>query len=807
MITFGILYAGFFSAQLLSAAENPRVIRVGAFNYYPGIFQDANGVVKGFYVDALAEIEHKENIKFEYIYGSWSEGLDRIRKGEVDVVTSVAFTQERARFLDYCTVPLLTVWGELYVTLDSEIDSITAINNGKVAVMKDDFNAAFFMEMVKKFGITCEFVVMPGFEEVFKAVAAKTVDAGVVNSTFGTPKQIEYRLRPTGIVFNPFDIFFAVAKGKNNDIVLMLDRYLDAWRHQEDSVYNMSRQKWAHGKIGFTKVIPSWIGYAIFILAALVVIGAAFIILLRHKIAQATSTLVRQQKILRENQALLQSSIESPKDMIILAIDPEYKYLCFNSTHRESMVSAYGKHVEMGMNLLDCITDEGDRNKAKRNYDKALAGESHITIEEFGEEGRARLYYETRYNPIFLDGKIIGTTAFSANVSDRIHMLQELKESEEKYRTLLNISIDAIFVIQDSRIIYLNPAAVALFGAKGQEDLLSKSPIDLFYPDYRKVVEENIGKMLNSGEASPLIEGKILKLDETPLEVEIAAIPFMHNGARSIQVILRDITERKRAEQEIKNFNATLQRKIAERTEALEKANLELESFTHSVSHDLRAPLRVVSGFSQLLEENCEGKVDAEGHHFLRVIKANTRKMEDLIKGLLNLSQIKKGNIQYSRVDVSQLVAATLAEVAEPDVRKSFEIVMHPLPTAWADETLLRQVWFNLLSNAFKYSMKSGTKRIEIGATEEESRHVYFVKDSGVGFDPRYSEKLFGVFQRLHSTEEFEGIGVGLSIVHHIVERHGGAVWASGSPGEGAVFSFSLPKAELKPPETSGKEH
>jgi len=163
---------------LSSFAAEQRVVRVGAFNFYPGIFKDKDGVIKGFYVDALADLAQRENLRIEYVYGSWSEGLERLKAGGVDVLTSVAWTPEREKFMDYASTPLLTVWGELYVPLKSEIDGISEVQGKKIAVMKGDFNGQNFVDLAKKIGITCEFIELPGFEEVFKAVAAKKVVAG-----------------------------------------------------------------------------------------------------------------------------------------------------------------------------------------------------------------------------------------------------------------------------------------------------------------------------------------------------------------------------------------------------------------------------------------------------------------------------------------------------------------------------------------------------------------------------------------------------------------------------------------------------
>ncbi len=315
-------------------AADPRVVRVGAFNYYPGIFKDTDGAVKGFYVDALAEIAQRENIRFEYVYGSWSEGLERIKSGEVDVLTSVAFTPERAEFLDYGKTPLLTVWGELYVPIPSEIDGIRAVQGKKIAVMKNDFNARDFIELVKKFDITCEFIEMPGFEEVFKAVATEKVDGGVVSSTFGVAKQKEFGLRSTGIAFNPFDIYFVVAKGKNNDLLVMLDNYLKGWRHQADSTYNKARQKWSHGSGNVIHVIPQWLVITSAVITILGLCAFAFIVILKKQVLRKTHSVIecsKRYQIVSERQNAILAAVPD----IIMEVDTSKVYTWANAAGLE----------------------------------------------------------------------------------------------------------------------------------------------------------------------------------------------------------------------------------------------------------------------------------------------------------------------------------------------------------------------------------------------------------------------------------------------------------------------------------------
>jgi signal transduction histidine kinase len=249
-----------------------------------------------------------------------------------------------------------------------------------------------------------------------------------------------------------------------------------------------------------------------------------------------------------------------------------------------------------------------------------------------------------------------------------------------------------------------------------------------------------------------------------------------------------------RAKEELRTLNAELEQRVTARTTQLEAANKELEGFSYSVSHDLRAPLRAVSGFAELLSADHAEQLDAEGQRKLNVIRSEAARMGTLIDDLLAFSRLGRKSLQPTELDVRALVSNVAERLLREPGGERVELRVGHLPVASGDRALLEQVWINLLSNAVKFSSKKEHPIVEVGAISEEREYVFFVRDNGAGFDPRYQAKLFGVFQRLHDASEFPGTGVGLALVQRIIVRHGGRVWADSKPGEGATFYFTLPK-------------
>jgi len=277
----------------------------------------------------------------------------------------------------------------------------------------------------------------------------------------------------------------------------------------------------------------------------------------------------------------------------------------------------------------------------------------------------------------------------------------------------------------------------------------------------------------------------VLKNQNLFLYIEGTAL----HGGQNCRIILVDITDRVKAEEEIKRLNEELERKVAQ----LLAANEELEAFNYSVSHDLRAPLRHISSFVTLLEKKLKGQPDKDSNHYLEAISSASANMNKLIDDLLNLSHIGRKQLQKRKVRLNDLVREVVSDIQEQSTGREIIWEIDDLPVVYGDRSLLKLALHNLTSNAVKYSRPQHRAEIRVGCKHEESEVVCSVKDNGVGFDMKYADKLFGVFQRLHTSEQFEGTGIGLANVRRIIDRHGGRTWADSIAGKGATFYFTLP--------------
>lgn len=367
---------------------------------------------------------------------------------------------------------------------------------------------------------------------------------------------------------------------------------------------------------------------------------------------------------------------------------------------------------------------------------------------------------------------------------------QELEARESRYRRLIEDMPEAIVTTQGGRVQLVNRAALRLTGAACLDVLAGRSVLDFVDPQSHA---ECIAKTtaLNREETHlPHWELRMRRIEGTTFDAEFSSVSFPVDGKLVVQHIFRDVSARKQSEFAAQQSNAELERRVAERTAQLEAANRELETFSYSVSHDLRAPLRAINGFTRILEEHAGDRLDTEGRRLLGRIASGALRMNILIDSLLEFARAGRAELRRSLADTAEIAASAVAEVrlAYPEA----EVSIGDLPSMRADADLLREVMVNLVDNAFKYSSKSSNPKVEIGHLPDAQGGTIFVRDNGAGFDPARTQDLYEPFRRLHSDAEFPGTGIGLALCKRIIERHSGRLWAQSSPGKGATFFFHL---------------
>jgi PAS domain S-box-containing protein len=376
------------------------------------------------------------------------------------------------------------------------------------------------------------------------------------------------------------------------------------------------------------------------------------------------------------------------------------------------------------------------------------------------------------------DGAVIGFAKVTRDMTERKKGEDALRRSEQNFQLLTESVQDyAIFMLDpEGRVTSWNASAERIKGYSAQEIL--GQHFSTFYPPEDLAQGKPRWELeIAEREGRHEDEGWRVRKDGTRFwaNAVISAMRDAHGGLVGFAKVTRDLTQRRRVEQ------------------ALAQSNQELERFSYSVSHDLRAPLRAINGFAQALAEGHAAQLDEEGKRLLTVIRDSAKLGGQLIDALLDFSRVGRQALARAPVDLSALVENVVSELRQTQGPVAVEVVLTPLPPTSGDAVLLRNVLINLIGNAFKFSAKRAHPKVEIGARRDGPEVSYYVKDNGVGFDMQYANKLFGVFQRLHRPDEFEGTGVGLALAQRIVERHGGRIWAEGKVNEGATFRFTLP--------------
>lgn len=389
-----------------------------------------------------------------------------------------------------------------------------------------------------------------------------------------------------------------------------------------------------------------------------------------------------------------------------------------------------------------------------------------------------------------------GRQSLEHEIAERRGIQRALQTSERRNRSLVEAGSQVVWV-SDEKGCFVEPQA-SWSSYTGQTDTTYRGVgwRTAFATLDRAALDRAWAIAISEPKSFELELGLWHRASERYRQVLLRAVPLFDHGGKMAEWIgtITDMDDRRAAEHAVRQLNAELERRVAERTAQLEEVNHDLESFSYSVSHDLRAPVRAIGGFSAMLEQHLGERIGDEGHRLLGVVRSEASRMGTLIDDLLSFSRLGRQAIQPSMLDMRRLAEHTFQQLTQALHGAKPQLQLGSLPQCRGDRTLIGQVWVNLLSNAIKFSSKRGQAVIEVGAISDDEKHTFYVRDNGVGFEPAYKAKLFSVFQRLHDAREYPGTGVGLALVARIVNRHGGQVWADSKPGEGATFYFTIPR-------------
>ena len=488
--------------------------------------------------------------------------------------------------------------------------------------------------------------------------------------------------------------------------------------------------------------------------------------------------LERTELELQEAEARYRTLVENATDSIVVLQQGKTIY------RNPALVELLGYSLDetADRSFLDNVAPE-DRDRVRTHYESRLKGQpapEQYELNLLTGNGR-RLAIEARPQVIDYNGAK-ATMVVMREVTERRRTETALRESEDRYRRLVELSPEAVMVHTAGKLVYVNAAGVKLYGASDVGELIGRSVVDLVHADYQEMLIQRIQEIENERKQAAPVEMKAVRLDGQVIDIEGRGTFITYQGKPAVLGVLRDITEPKRASERLREYSEELQR-----------SNSELEQFAYFASHDLKEPLRTVVSFTQLLARRYEGKLDTDAQEFIAYAVEGTKRMQDLIDDLLEFSLIGRQPHTVKPTDCNAVFDQSIANLAAAIEENDATVTRDELPTANINASQLTQVFQNLVTSAIKFRQEV-SPRVHVSSRLEGTDWVFSVRDNGIGIAPQYADRIFTIFQRLNTREDYPGTGIGLAVCKKIIERHGGEIWVDAGPGDGTTFKFTIPR-------------
>lgn len=807
-----------------SQEPRPRTIIIGTESEYPPYsFRGEDDLATGYNAELAQAVARAVGLNARIRIGPWDQIRHALEAGEIDAVCGMYYSLERKKQVDF-TLPFTIVHHAIFARTDApEITSEEQLKGRKLIVMRGDI----MHDYVKDHGLCDDPILAATQADALRQLAAGEGEYALVAKLPGLYwiKRLQFtNLKIVGPLLAPSKYCFAVKKnnfellGRLNEGMAIIT---ETGQHRQiyDAWFRTLEEERPHDHYLLKHILM-----IVLPLVGLLAASVAWLWTVRRQVRRATASLRNE---IQRHKTLMSVSLDG-----IAIISQEHQVIEANQCFADML--GYTLEEALRLHTWDWQADMSE----------AAIRSSYVDLTQ--THSRFETHHRRKNGTVFpvevsLSGANIGGESMvytvTRDITSRRRAEEALRESEAKYRTVVEQAGEAVFLHdKHGRILEVNRKACENLGYT-RDELLNK-PIQEIDPEAFEsgIVTSSVWDRVFAGEQFRFESRHRRKGgDVFPVEVTLGVVNLP--VGKAVLGIVRDITERKRAEEELQKLNEELEQRVAQRTKELESrvnevehlnaamvnlsddlrktnhsleqtargletANQELEAFSYSVSHDLRAPLRAMDGFSQAVLEDFGDRLDETGRDYLRRIRAAAQHMGKLIDAILELSRASRVDMTSQSVDLSSLAAQIAEELRRTEPNRQVEIIIAPDLTCRGDENLLRQLLTNLLENAWKFTTPRPRGWIEFttisgeqaAAAGRPGQTVYVLRDNGVGFDMHYASKLFNAFQRLHSREEFPGTGVGLATVQRIVRRHGGDVWAEGTVDQGASIYFTLGK-------------